>query len=62
MCSAVKKCWGNWALTAIEKYTGARNENIRADFYDDYQNIPAPSASQNNLLLLDDCLLLRQAE
>ena len=29
---------------AIEKYSGGRNGKIRADFYDDCQNIPDPSA------------------
>ena len=45
-------------LTAIEKLSGARNGKIRADFYDDCQDIPDPSAlehMQKNLLLLDDC-------
>ena len=31
-------------LIAIEKYSGARNGKIRADVYDDCQNIPDPSA------------------
>ena len=31
-------------LIAIEKYSGVRNGEIRADFYDDGQNIPDPSA------------------
>ena len=31
-------------LIAIEKYSGVRNGEIRADFYDDCQNIPDPSA------------------
>ena len=45
-------------LIAIEKYSGVRNGEIRADFYYDCQNIPDPSAldpMQKNLLLLDDC-------
>ena len=45
-------------LIAIEKYSGVRNGEIRADFYDDGQIIPDPSAldpMQKNLLLLDDC-------
>ena len=46
-------------LIAIEKYSGVRNGEIRADFFDDCQNIPDPSA-QKNLLLLDDCLLGKQ--
>ena len=54
---------GNWVLIAIEKYSVARNGKIRADFYDDCQNIPDPSAldhAQKNLLLLDDCFLGKQ--
>ena len=50
-------------LIAIEKYSGERNGEIRADFYDDCQNIPDPSAldpTQKNLLLLDDCFLGKQ--
>ena len=50
-------------LIAIEKYSGVRNGEIRADFYDDCQNIPDPSAldpRQKNLLLLDDCFLGKQ--
>ena len=50
-------------LIAIEKYSGVRNGKIRADFYDDCQNIPDPSAldpAQKNLLLLDDCFLGKQ--
>ena len=42
-------------LTAIEKFSGVRNGKIQADFYDDCQNIPDPSAldpAQKNLLLL----------
>ena len=42
-------------LIAIEKYSGVRNGEIRADFYDDCQNIPDPSAldpAQKHLLLL----------
>ena len=41
-------------------FSGARNEKIKADFYDDCQNIPDPSAldpMQKNQLLLDDCFL-----
>ena len=51
-------------LIAIEKYSGARNGEIRADFYDDCQNIPDPSALdhiQKNFLLLDDCFLGKQS-
>ena len=50
-------------LIAIEKYSGVRNGEIRADFYEDCQTILDPSAldpMQNNLLLLDDCLLGKQ--
>ena len=45
-------------LTAIERFSGVRNGKIRADFYDDCQDIPRPSAldpTQKNMLLLDDC-------
>ena len=48
---------------AIEKNCDARNGEIRADFYDDCQDIPDPSAlypAQKNLLLLDDCFLGKQ--
>ena len=48
---------------AIEKNSGARNGKIRADVYDDCQNIPDPSAldpKQKNLLLLDDCFQGKQ--
>ena len=48
---------------AIEKYSGVRNGEIRANFYDDCQNIPDPSAldpTLKNLLLLDDCFLGKQ--
>ena len=50
-------------LTAIEKFNGVRNGKIRADFFDDCQDIPDPSAldhTQKNLLLLDDCFLGKQ--
>ena len=50
-------------LIAIENYSGVRNGEIRADFYDDCQNIPDPSAldpTQKNLLQLDDCFLGKQ--
>ena len=50
-------------LIAIEKYSGVRNGEIRADFYDDCQNIPDLSAldpAEKNLLLLDDCFLGKQ--
>ena len=39
-------------LTAIERFSGVRNGKIRADFYDDCQNIKDPSAldpTQKNL-------------
>ena len=48
--------------TAIERFSGVRNGKIRADFYDDCQDIPDPSAldpTQKNMLLLDDCFLGR---
>ena len=51
------------SLLAIEKSIGVRNGEIRADFYDDWKNIPDPSAldpMQKNLLLLDDCFLGKQ--
>ena len=44
---------------AFEKFSGVRNRKIRADFYDDCQDIPDPPAlvpMQKNLFLLDDCL------
>ena len=50
-------------LVVIEKYSGVRNRKILADFYNDCQNIPDPSAldpMQKNLLLLDDCFLSKQ--
>ena len=50
-------------LTAIEKFSGVRNGKIQADFYDECQDIQAPSAldpTKKNLLLLDDCLLGKQ--
>ena len=43
-------------LTAIEKFSGAHNGKIQADFYDDCQDIP----DAENLLLLDDCFLGKQ--
>ena len=39
------------SLIPLERYSGARNGKIRADFYDDCQNIPDP---------LDDCFLGKQ--
>ena len=50
-------------LTAIDTFSGARNGKIKADFYDDCQDIPDPCAldpMQKNLLLLDDCFLRKQ--
>ena len=50
------------SLTAIDTFSGARNGKIKADFYDDCQNITDPSAldpMQKNLLL-DDCFLRKQ--
>ena len=50
-------------LTAIEKFSCARNGKVRAAFYDDCQDIPDPSAldpMRKNLLLLDDCFLGKQ--
>ena len=50
-------------LTAIEKFSGVRNGKIRADFYDDCQDIPDPSAldpTPKNMSLLDDCFLGKQ--
>ena len=51
------------ALTAIDTFSGARSGKIKADFYDDCQDIPDPSTlqpMQKNLLLLDDCFLGKQ--
>ena len=50
-------------LTTIETFSGVRNGKIQADFYDDCQDIPDPSAlnpTQKKLLLLDDCFLGKQ--
>ena len=52
-------------LIPIEKFSGVRNRKIRADFCDDCQDIPDPSAldpMQKNLLLLDDCFLGKQSK
>ena len=49
-------------LTAIGKFSDVRNGKIQAEFYDDCQDIPDPSAldpMQKNLLL-DDCFLGKQ--
>ena len=50
-------------LTAIDTFSGARSGKIKANFYDDCQNILDPSALdpiQNSLLLVDDCFLEKQ--
>ena len=50
-------------LTAIEMFSGVRNGKIKADFYDDCQDIPDPPAldpAQKNLLMLDSCFLGKQ--
>ena len=63
ICLTVKKRWGIYLLTAIEKFSGVRNGKIQADFYDHSQDIPDPPAldpTQKNLLLLDDCFLGKQ--
>ena len=65
MCFATKESYVQriYLRLAIEKFSGVRNGKIRADFYDDYQDIPDPSAlepTQKNLLLLDDCFLCKQ--
>ena len=47
-------------LTASDTFSSVRSGKIKEDFYDDYQDIPDPSAldpMQKNLLLLDDCFL-----
>ena len=61
MCSTVKKCCSHLSLPL--KNSSVHNGEIQADFYDDCQNIPDPSAldpTQKNLLLLDDCFLGKQ--
>ena len=63
MCSTVKKCCSRPSLPLKNTVVGVRNGEIRADFYDDCQKIPDPSALnpiQKNLLLLDDCFLGKQ--
>ena len=52
----------HYPLIAIEKYSGVRNGEIRADVYDDCQNIPDPPAPDptQKKLLLDDCFLGKQ--
>ena len=50
-------------FTSIEMFSGVRNEQIQADFYDNCQNIPDPSAlypTQKNLLPLDDYFQCKQ--
>ena len=50
-------------LTAIDTFSGIRSGKIKADFYDDCQDIPDPSTRdpvQKNLMLLYDCFLGRQ--
>ena len=57
------KHWGIYHLTAIEKFSGVGVGKIQADFYDDCQDIPDPSAldpTQKNMLLLDDYFLGKQ--
>ena len=63
MCSTVKKRCGIYRFSLLLKDSGACNGKIQADFYNDCQNIPDPSAldpMQKNLLLLDDCFLGKQ--
>ena len=59
-----QEAFGNISpLTATEKFCGVRNGKVRADFYDDCQDIPDPSAldpTQKNLLMLDDCFQGKQ--
>ena len=50
-------------VQAFRKFSSVRNGKIRADFYNDCQDIPDPSAldpTRKNLLLLDDCFLGKQ--
>ena len=50
-------------LTTIDTFSGARIGKLKADFYDDYQDIPDPSTldpMQRNLMLLDDRFLEKQ--
>ena len=58
----IQEALGNISpLNAIETFSGVRNGRIRADFYDDCQDIPDPSTLDpmlKNLLLLDDCFLV----
>ena len=47
-------------LTAIDMFSGARSGKIKADFYDDCQDIPDTSTldpMQKNLMLMGDCFL-----
>ena len=50
-------------LTAIDMFSGAHSGKIKADFYDDCQDILDLSTldpMQKNLMLLDDCFLGKQ--
>ena len=50
-------------VTTIDTFNGARSGTVKADIYDDCQDIPDPSAldpMQKNLLLLDNCFLGKQ--
>ena len=50
-------------LTAIATFSGVRSGKIKADFYDDCQDILDLSTldhMQKNLMLLDDCFLGKQ--
>ena len=52
-------------LTSIDTFNGARSWKIKADFYDDCQDIPDPSTldpMQKNLMPLDDCFLGKQSK
>ena len=63
MFNSQEALWNISPLIATEKFSGARNGKIQADFYDECHDIPDPSALdpvQKNLLLLDDCFLCKQ--
>ena len=50
-------------LTDIDTFSGTHSGKIKADFYDDCQDISDPSTldpMQKNLMLLDDCFLGKQ--
>ena len=52
-------------LTAINTFSGVRSGKIKADFYDDCQDIPDPSTLdpvQKNLMLLDNPIPIRCKE